>query len=400
MRRSGWGWGGPRFSGMRRRGARGYAVGRAVGLRARERGQLCLTRLFSGAGTVYCARSSERDSHRECAASVDAFTAPSAVNSPPRPETAPSGTIHGEGMTTQREVEGILREFCLRQCSVATRRQLLGRGLPAHRLDRLVQSKRLVVIRRGLYQIGPVPAPRGLEMAALLAGGSTSRISHRTAAGLHGLREVSCAGAVEITMSRRMRCTIPGVVIHRIGSLREDEVLMLDRLRVTTPARTLLDIAAELSSREVEQALASALRRGLVTRAEMHGMVLRHPTHRGAALLEALLEDEPGPAFTRSQAEEALLALVRAARLPRPELNVSVLGHEVDFLWRLHRLVAEVDGYAFHNSARSFAADRRRDAELTAAGYRVLRFTWPDLTEGRLATAVQLAQALSHAQAG
>jgi very-short-patch-repair endonuclease len=56
--------------------------------------------------------------------------------------------------------------------------------------------------------------------------------------------------------------------------------------------------------------------------------------------------------------------------------------------------VAEVDGYAFHASAQSFAADRRRDAELTAAGYRVLRFTWSDLGERRLATAVRLAQAL------
>ena len=58
------------------------------------------------------------------------------------------------------------------------------------------------------------------------------------------------------------------------------------------------------------------------------------------------------------------------------------------------RLVAEVYGYAYHGSARSFAEDRRRDAELTAAGYRVLRFTWADLTEGRMATVVRLAQAL------
>lgn len=66
----------------------------------------------------------------------------------------------------------------------------------------------------------------------------------------------------------------------------------------------------------------------------------------------------------------------------------------MDFVWRDVRVVAEVDGYAFHASARSFAADRRRDAELTAAGYRVLRFTWADLVERRLVTIVRLAQAL------
>lgn len=80
--------------------------------------------------------------------------------------------------------------------------------------------------------------------------------------------------------------------------------------------------------------------------------------------------------------------------LESTELNVKVLGHEVDVLWRSARVVAEVDGYAFHSSARSFAADRRRDAELTAAGYRVLRFTWADVTDGKLATVVRLAQAI------
>lgn len=73
---------------------------------------------------------------------------------------------------------------------------------------------------------------------------------------------------------------------------------------------------------------------------------------------------------------------------------MQVPGHEVDFVWRDLRVVAEVDGYAFHASARSFAEDRQRDAELTAAGYRVLRFTWADLVERRLVTVVRLAQAL------
>jgi very-short-patch-repair endonuclease len=184
------------------------------------------------------------------------------------------------------------------------------------------------------------------------------------------------------------------VRIHRVRDLLPDEVTVLDGIPVTTPARTLLDIAETVPPREVEQALAKALRMGLVTRADVDLMVERHPRHRGAPLLRSLLEAEGGPAFTRSEAEEKLLEITRSARLPRPELNVQLFGHEVDFLWRGARLVAEVDGYAFHGSARSFAEDRRRDAELTAAGYRILRFTWADLTEGRLATVVRLAQSL------
>jgi len=136
------------------------------------------------------------------------------------------------------------------------------------------------------------------------------------------------------------------------------------------------------------------LRSHLATREEMRALLARHPKHRGAPLLRQLLNDEGAPAFTRSEAEEKLLDITRTARLPRPELNVNVLGHQVDFLWRSARVVVEVDGYAFHASARSFAADRRRDAELTAAGYRVLRFTWADVTDGCLASVVRLAQAL------
>jgi hypothetical protein len=62
----------------------------------------------------------------------------------------------------------------------------------------------------------------------------------------------------------------------------------------------------------------------------------------------------PEPAFTRSEAERRLLELMRAARLPEPETNVRVVGHEVDLLWRAERLVVEVDGYAFHSSRGAF----------------------------------------------
>jgi very-short-patch-repair endonuclease len=199
---------------------------------------------------------------------------------------------------------------------------------------------------------------------------------------------------VEVTVPRGKRRQIEGVRIHRVRDLFPDEVTMFEGIPITTPARTVLDLAEVLTSREVEQVLATAYRKGLVTREEMLRMVERHPRHRGTPLLRRLLDAEGEPAFTRPKAEEKLLEIVRSARLPLPELNVKVLGHEVDFLWREARLVAEVDGDEFHSSLDSFAADRARDAELTALGYRVLRFTWADVTEGRLRTVVRLAQAL------
>jgi very-short-patch-repair endonuclease len=299
-------------------------------------------------------------------------------------------------MPTRREIELILRELGAAQHGVAGRAQLRARGLSVPAIDQLVRVRRVSLRHRGVYQIGPLPLPGGAEHAAILACGGEARISHGTAALRHGmLRSGDYLNEVEVTMPRRRRRRLEGVRIHRIQDLRDDEVTEMHGMPVTTPARTLLDLAEVATAREVEQAYAAALRMQLVTPDSMREMLDRHPSHRGAPLWRRMLAQHDGPAFTRSEAEEKLLALTRSAGLPRPQLNVNLLGHEVDFLWRSARVVAEVDGYAFHASSRSFALDRRRDAELAAAGYRVLRFTWADLDGDRVATIVRLAQALT-----
>ena len=89
-----------------------------------------------------------------------------------------------------------------------------------------------------------------------------------------------------------------------------------------------------------------------------------------------------------------MLALVRAARLPMPDVNVRVGPIEVDFLWREERLVVEVDGFRFHSSRAAFERDRLRDAELQAGGLRVMRVTWRQLTREREATLARIARAL------
>jgi very-short-patch-repair endonuclease len=111
-------------------------------------------------------------------------------------------------------------------------------------------------------------------------------------------------------------------------------------------------------------------------------------------VLRALLDRNEGPAFTRSEAEERLLALVRAARLPHPELNVRVSGHEVDFLWRDARLVVEVDGFANHRTRAAFEHDRLRDAQLQGAGLTVMRVTWRQIVAEPEALLARLALAL------
>jgi very-short-patch-repair endonuclease len=107
-----------------------------------------------------------------------------------------------------------------------------------------------------------------------------------------------------------------------------------------------------------------------------------------------MLACEAGPAFTRSEAEQRFLTLIRKAQLPLPEANVRVGNYEVDFLWRRQALVVEVDGYAFHSSRRRFENDRRRDALLTAGGLNVLRVTWRQVVHEPEAISARVAQAL------
>ena len=86
--------------------------------------------------------------------------------------------------------------------------------------------------------------------------------------------------------------------------------------------------------------------------------------------------------------EDAFLRFVRRHGLPLPEVNQRVAGHEVDMLWRRERLIVELDGRAYHDD-HAFERDRDRDADLQAAGHRVVRVTWPRLPRAPVSSSSQ-----------
>ncbi len=184
----------------------------------------------------------------------------------------------------------------------------------------------------------------------------------------------------------------PGIVVHQ-ATLHPADRTRRHEIPVTSAARTLLDLAATTTTNEIDRALNEAEVQRRVSLHSLNEQFSRYPTHRGtAALKEAMRAD---PAFTRSEAERRALDLIRRARLPPPEANVIVEGHEVDLLWRAEKIVVETDGYAFHSSRRSFERDRRTDQALTAAGYRVIRITWRQLTDEPEAVVATLSRALA-----
>jgi very-short-patch-repair endonuclease len=307
------------------------------------------------------------------------------------PLIGPMAEICRSRSRTQRDTIDALASA---QHGIVSRAQLLDAGISLHAVDNAVKGGRLRQLHRGVYRVGPVMAQYARETAALLVCGAGAAISHASAGALRRLElPQTIAGDVHVTVHRSAGRGVSGLRIHR-SRLDENEISQVDGVRVTTAARTLLDMARQLTDSALERAFAAAERDANVSAEEVRRLVQRHPHHRGAHKLRALIACDQEPALTRSEAEALMLAIVRKAQLPAPATNVRIHGYEVDMYWRAERLVVEVDGYAFHRSRRSFEGGRRRDAVLTAAGLRVMRVTWRQITQDRDATLVRLAQAL------
>ena len=300
--------------------------------------------------------------------------------------------VNGERVDAER----VIMKLAARQHGAVSRTQLVRAGVSASLVDHRLRSGRLQRLHRGVYRVGPVAADRVVEMAAVLACGDHSAVSHWSAAGLWEVlpRQTHAAG-VDVIVTRGRAGRRPGIRVHRIGTVRADELTVRDGIPITTAARTCYDLAGVAGRREIERALAESFARRIVRRSELLALVRHHAAGPGAGRLRRLLEGDTRLLRTRSEAEERFLALARKAGLPDPAANVEVAGLEVDFFWRSERLVVEVDGRAFHIAGPRFEGDRRRDAILVAAGLRVMRVTWNQIVSEPEAMLVRLAQALA-----
>ena len=263
-----------------------------------------------------------------------------------------------------------------RQQGVVTTGQLDAVGIGRRGVAHRVATKRLTRIYRGVYRVGPITAPYARETAAVLATGGT--LSHHTAAALWGIRP-PYDGPPHVTVTNHGSRSRQGLRVHRSASLNAAVHLGLP---LTTAARTLHDLAPHLTQSALDRAVEEALIRGLTKREELKG----RPALRRAAIEE--------PQITKSEAERRLRALIKAARLPRAVTNVRVAGWEVDAFWPAQRLIVEVDGYAYHGNRAAFERDRRKDAALVAAGYRVIRVTWRQIVYEPHAVVAVLARLL------
>ncbi|HET9124756.1 MAG TPA: DUF559 domain-containing protein, partial [Solirubrobacteraceae bacterium] len=278
-----------------------------------------------------------------------------------------------------------------------SRRQLLAAGLGPSQIQHLISTHRLFPEYAGVYAVGhPGQVPLGRETAALLASGGRAMLSHQSAAPVWGVDAVTLdPEIVHLLVDGEIHTRRAGIRSHRSRTLQRQDRCVRAGLPVSSPARMLLDLATGgLSERALELALDQALVLGIVGYRDIGELLARAGTHRGRRALRELTNDRVATTVTRSEAEERLLALVRAAGLPEPHVNVRLQGHEVDFLWPEARLVVEVDGYRFHSSRGAFERDRVRDARLRAADIEVLRITWRRMERDPFAVVAEIAGAL------
>ncbi len=212
--------------------------------------------------------------------------------------------------------------------------------------------------------------PLARAQAAVLACGERAVLSHSSAASLWGF-DKRWDGPFEVTVpSLRTR---KGITVHRSTTLVRRDITRQLGIRVTTPARTALDIAPRLTDKRLTRVVNDARHTRYLSLDDLADVPARNPRHRAAKRLLPFVTARRGP--TRSDLEDAFVEFARRYGLPDPEINACLNGREVDALFREQRIIVELDSWEFHSDRASFESDRSRDADLLATGYQTLRVT-------------------------
>lgn len=280
----------------------------------------------------------------------------------------------------------------LRQHGNVTREQLLALGLNSAAISYRVKTGRLYRVHHGVYAVGR-PPKTALERAsaAVLACGPGAALSHHSALTLWELADRWRFGfEVSVRTDRRPN----GIRTHLCPDLEPRDFRRHNGIRVTSPARTLLDCTPLLSRKALARAVNEALRRKLVRRSDLADVVERFRNHRGAGRLAEFVETKGGP--TRSGWEDAFPAFCRHFGLPEPVMAAKVAGWEVDALFADEKVIVELDGWDFHSSRQSFESDRERDTSTLATGHVTVRMTWERMHERAAREAARLHTILEH----
>lgn len=283
------------------------------------------------------------------------------------------------------------RRIAEAQHGVLSRAQLFELGADYSFIHRKCRSGFLHELLAGVYSIGGVPESVKQKIMSVVLALPNAVASHRCAAALLHMRGF-VLGTIEVTSSSCGCSDLNGLaVVHRSMYLCDDDVVVVDGIPATRPARTLFDLGAALGAGELRRVILDSVADRLVTEPQLWAQVREGP-HRGrpgaANFKKALAQIGIGDEESASWLEDRAFARIAEAGFELPERQFDVQGPDgfiarVDLAYPQQRLVVEVDGWDFHCTRSDFVRDRQRQNELVAAGWSVLRFTNEDAAHPR-----------------
>src|SRR4051812_41318219 len=290
-----------------------------------------------------------------------------------------------------------------RQGGVVSLDQLRDEGVSRQLAAEQAEASHLHRIHRGVYTVGHRSIDRRAQLlAALLACGEGAVLSHGTAAAFHELWDER-PHFVDVTVPVEAGRKIDGIRCRRCRYPEPEEVEVRSGLRVTTIARTLVDLAGILDLSALRQVVGrAAIRRKLdlqaVDIAIYNAKGRRGLKALGLTLVPYRTKDGKVP-DVRSEFETLVLPQLLDLGLTRPSTNAWLHVDDerflVDFLWERQQVIVETDGRETHETPIAFQSDRRRDQFLAAAGYRVLRITWHQIHGERATVLSRVSRALA-----
>jgi very-short-patch-repair endonuclease len=276
-----------------------------------------------------------------------------------------------------------LAALAARQGGVVCRDQLLELGVTDNQILRMVADAALHRVHCNVFAVGhPRLTTQASLVAAVLSAGPRSFLSHRTAAGVHGLRLVNLR-EIELTIPGTGGRRRDGLVVHRTRNEPDPaDVRTRGDLRVSSVARMLIELAPRETPVELQRLVTEAVRKRLLRpdtrdgRLSLEAALARHRRHPGMARLAAVLATYRRPDSSKSQLEVTFDALLRQhPEFPDPQRNIHIDVYEIDRYWPGYRLAVELDGRPYHVAAQDMERDRIKDAYLLRHQITPLRFT-------------------------
>lgn len=253
---------------------------------------------------------------------------------------------------------------------------MLTLGFSRRAIQHRLATGRLWPLGRGVYSVGP---PRGTDhqrwSAALLACCCPQEacLSHRSAAALWGIGK-ELPGRIDISVRGRFESKREELSVRSRPSLSAADVVIRDRISVTSIVQTLVDLATELSDGRLERAVNEADKHDLIDPEALREALTERTAEPGVKRLARLL-DKRTFRLSDTELERLFRPIAGAAGAPVELTKAWVNDLEVDFYWPSLGLVVETDGLRYHRTPSAQNRDRLRDQAHTAAGLTQLRFT-------------------------